>query len=232
MKTLLLIISILLFGISFSQTTFIVKTKDGQPAYGAVVSKSGSIIGKTNEQGKFTVANILKGEVLEFRLEFYDIKYTAPSDNPKKNQKILLDTRYNTVQTELTDNPYYKPTVKPTVDKKLLEEKTYSDVYTDVDEIAEFPGGKEAMKSFVNAKIKNPNGAIEGKCYLRFIVLENGSIVNTRITRGVPDCPECDQEAIRVVKMMPKWKAGKIADKKVKSYFDIVILFSKGPIKN
>lgn len=69
------------------------------------------------------------------------------------------------------------------------------------DEIAEFPGGNVKIKNYLAEHMQlfscSPEFPIEGKCYLRFTVLSNGKITDITILRGVPDCKECDQEAVR-----------------------------------
>ena len=102
-------------------------------------------------------------------------------------------------------------------------------IYDVVDEQAEFPGGTEALKKFIADNLKYPETAkengIQGKCYLQFIVSENGYVSNVKIRKGVADCPECDQEAIRVIKVMPKWKPGKINAKPVNSTYTLPMVF-------
>ncbi len=102
-------------------------------------------------------------------------------------------------------------------------------VYQFVDEPAEYPGGIEAMNAFIEANLKIPEVAIrdkiEGKCYLQFVVSAKGNISNVKVVRGVPDCDECDKEAIRMVKSMPKWKSGKIEGKPVNSTFNLPVSF-------
>ena len=102
-------------------------------------------------------------------------------------------------------------------------------VHTFVEENAEFPGGQPALKKFLADNIKYPQSAvelnIEGKCYLQFIVSAQGNISNVKVMRGVPDCDECDKEAVRVVKAMPKWKPGKNGGKAVNSTFNLPISF-------
>ena len=85
------------------------------------------------------------------------------------------------------------------------------------------------MKRYLAENIKYPQTAVEmgleGKCYLQFVVSENGYISNVRVKKGVTDCPECDQEAIRVVKSMPKWTPGKVNGKAVNSTFSLPVSF-------
>ena len=95
------------------------------------------------------------------------------------------------------------------------------------DEDAEYPGGFPAMMKFIQNKFRVPAIAIEagysGKCYLKFVVEKNGSINSIKVVRGIAGCPECDKEAIRVLKMMPEWKPGKVKGKAVSSYFNLPI---------
>jgi protein TonB len=60
---------------------------------------------------------------------------------------------------------------------------------------------------------------------LKFIVGSDGKIEEVNVIRGIPGCPECDKEASRVIRTMPKWKPGKIKGKAVRSYFNLPITF-------
>ena len=102
-------------------------------------------------------------------------------------------------------------------------------IYEIVDEPAEFPGGMDAMRDYLKKNMMVPGIAkengIQGKCYLRFVVNTDGSISDVRVLRGVTDCPECDKEATRVVKNMPRWKPGRMNGKDVKMYFILPLAF-------
>jgi TonB family protein len=102
-------------------------------------------------------------------------------------------------------------------------------VYSYADQHAEFPGGIEVLKAYVDTNLNIPEIAIQngiqGKCYLQFIVSAKGNISNVKVIRGIPNCPECDQEAIRVVKAMPIWVPGKINGKPVNSRFYLPVSF-------
>lgn len=144
---------------------------------------------------------------------------------PPPTQESMENTAASTVTNDIeTEN--FKP---PVVTKPPPVETKPEPVYMDVEESAEFPGGRAAMMKFLSDKMKYPETAvqagIEGKCYLRFIVGTDGAIQDVKVTRGVPDCPECDREAMRVVRSMPKWKPGKNGGKGVRSYFDLPVNF-------
>lgn len=95
---------------------------------------------------------------------------------------------------------------------------------------AEFPGGMLALTAFIQKNLEYPQSGIEigaqGKCYLRFVVGEDGSISSVQILRGVHGCSDCDKEAVRVLKSMPRWKPGKSKGRDIPSYFDLPINFS------
>lgn len=98
-----------------------------------------------------------------------------------------------------------------------------------VDEPAEFPGGMEKFKPYLRDQLNYPQIAIElgleGKCYTKFVVSKTGEISNVTVEKGVPDCKECDKEAVSVIKGMPRWKPGKIKGRAVDSYFNLPITF-------
>lgn len=112
---------------------------------------------------------------------------------------------------------------------KKLETPSDRSIYSFVDVPAQFPGGVEAMQKYLATSIVYPKEAIEmgleGRCYLTFVVTDKGEITNIRVRKGVTDCPECDQEAIRVVKAMPNWIPGVLNGKNVNSYFALPISY-------
>lgn len=74
----------------------------------------------------------------------------------------------------------------------------------------EFPGGIDELKKFLSANVRYPAAAqesgIQGIVYAAFIVRETGRLTNIRILRGIFGA--CDEEVIRVIKVMPKWNPG------------------------
>ena len=76
----------------------------------------------------------------------------------------------------------------------------------------EFVGGETAMKRFINSNLIYPVNSrykgLHGCSIVHFRVAEDGSISNVHVFYPMHECSECDQEAMRVVKLMPKWKPG------------------------
>ena len=82
----------------------------------------------------------------------------------------------------------------------------------------EYPGGDQAMMDFVAKNVQYPQEArdkeISGRVLVSFIVEKDGSIADVKVVKGIGG--GCDEEAVRVVKAMPKWKPGKDKGKPVR----------------
>lgn len=97
--------------------------------------------------------------------------------------------------------------------------KTSNDkVFEKVEVMPEFPGGEQAMMDFVAKNVVYPQEArdkeISGRVMVGFIVEKDGSISDVKVVKGIGG--GCDEEAVRVVKAMPKWKPGKEKGKPVR----------------
>jgi len=105
--------------------------------------------------------------------------------------------------------------------KKVISELPVLLLY--VDEMPKFMGGQNALKKFIDTNLQWP-GEFDGQgtVLLSFIITKDGSIRNIKIEKEL--CNECNNEAIRIIKLLPKWSPGKINHKKV----DVIIYL---PIK-
>lgn len=93
----------------------------------------------------------------------------------------------------------------------------------------EYPGGFEALSQFIVKNFKYPESAIkkgtQGTVFISFIVNTNGSLSDIKVKEGIGD--GCDEEALRVVGLMPDWKPGTMNDgKKVRVKFVLPIRFA------
>jgi len=66
---------------------------------------------------------------------------------------------------------------------------------------------------------------LQGKCSISFIISEKGVISSVKVTKGVPDCPECDKAFIKTIKSMPNWKPSRLNGRCVSSYCSTSITF-------
>lgn len=78
---------------------------------------------------------------------------------------------------------------------------------------AEFPGGEKAIKKYFKEYLRYPNCNEQGKVYVEFLILKDGSISQTRIIRGVNR--ELNKEAKRLVNNMPNWIPARLDGKPV-----------------
>ena len=90
-----------------------------------------------------------------------------------------------------------------------------------------FPGGDVARMKYLRDNMKYPQMAresgIQGKVFVTFVVEKDGKVTDVRVLRGIGG--GCDEEAIRVVKSMPKWNPGKQRGKPVRVQFNLPIIF-------
>jgi protein TonB len=156
------------------------------------------------------------------------IKYVAPKVTKEEVVEEEIPTIEEIKKTEVSTETVEGPTeVVFEEPVKEVAEVEDNQVYTFVEQNAEFPGGTEAMYKFINKNVKYPAQArrmgTEGKVFVGFVINKDGSIVDVGIVKGIS--AECDKEAMRVVQMMPPWKAGKQNGKAVRVKFILPINF-------
>jgi TonB family protein len=92
-----------------------------------------------------------------------------------------------------------------------------------------FPGGSQALVDFLRENTKYPEQALkdsmEGRVVVAFVIDTDGSITKPEVVRGVH--PLLDAEALRVVKLMPKWEPGSENGTPVKVRYNLPITFKK-----
>lgn len=98
----------------------------------------------------------------------------------------------------------------------------------DIPEIqAEFPGGNGELYKYLEEQVEYPKYAkkkgIQGEVFVQFIVYNDGTIKDIEVVKGIHKT--LNNEAIRVIQSMPKWKPGKQCEKAVNSSFTIPISF-------
>lgn len=101
-----------------------------------------------------------------------------------------------------------------------------------VEQMPQFPGGKEALDKYLKEELRYPSDAvqqgIQGSVMVRFIVNRDGSISDAVVSRGIlkDEAGVCSKEALRLVNAMPKWVPGKLGNKNVRVYYTLPITFS------
>ena len=107
------------------------------------------------------------------------------------------------------------------------EEPEEQQIFQVVEEMPEFPGGMAECLKFIGKNVKYPTIAqengVQGRVIIQFVVNQDGSIVDPVVMRSVD--PYLDKEALRVIKMMPKWKPGKQRGKAVRVKYTVPVTF-------
>jgi hypothetical protein len=224
MKNFIIVLILSLFVNTFhAQTTFLVTDNEGIPISKVDVILNNSNIGKTDKEGMIKVATIKKNDSIVFKSdqEYETYFYVASKNNPKELQEIELELELVAERI----NPDFIDVLPIPEQVNQEEEKIY-----EVPEVApSFPGGPEKMNLYISKMIQNP--ALEQKrtnqkCYVKMIVEKDGMLSNIQVVRGINNCPECDKEALRVVKSMPKWHPGMNNGRAVRSYSIFPVKFN------
>ncbi|SIT95050.1 outer membrane transport energization protein TonB [Pontibacter indicus] len=107
---------------------------------------------------------------------------------------------------------------------EVVEEKPY----TYVEQMPEFPGGEGEMMKYLGKNIRYPAAAqragVEGLVVLSFVVSRTGEISEIEVVKSLGS--GTDEEAVRVVKTMPKWSPGKQNGRSVPVRYTLPVRFA------
>ena len=146
-----------------------------------------------------------------------DASATSIYGEKGKDGVILIQTK----KAEAGNNPTTVNVIGYSKDQKK------ADVFVIVEEMPEFPGGQTALRSFIAATVQYPaiamENGIQGKVFVNFVVGKDGNVTDAKIARGVD--PSLDNEALRVVNSLPKWKPGKQKGEPVNVSYTVPINF-------
>lgn len=99
--------------------------------------------------------------------------------------------------------------------------------------IAEYKGGMNKLYAFIGKKVKYPfrcmDAGIEGVAIIEFVVNTDGTLDKVKAVSKLRNCPEMEEEAIRVILMTSgKWIPAKMGDKFVRSTYRLPVRFDMG----
>lgn len=110
------------------------------------------------------------------------------------------------------------------------EKEDPNQIFLVVEETALPIGGYPAFYDYIGKKLKYPaqarRMAVEGKVFVEFVIEKDGTITDVKAIKGIG--AGCDEEAVRVLKSAPKWKAGKQRGKPVRQRMVLPIAFKLG----
>lgn len=223
MKNLIVLLLVGLFANCLhAQTTFLVTDGEGIPIANVDVLNSKTSIGKTDKEGMIKVSSIKKNDTIIFRggNDYVTYTYVATKSNPKDLQEIELEVKTIEERLGLDFN-----VAVPEPEYSQDEEK----IYGNPEVPASFPGGPEKMKLYISKMIQRPAEVHDElhylKSYVQIVVEKDGMLSNIQIVKGAFNCPECDKEALRVVKSMPKFHPAMNNGRAVRSNFVFPVKF-------
>ena len=151
---------------------------------------------------------------------------------PKVTDKEVVEEEEMPTIEEIKQNETGTENVEGT--SEVIFEEPVEEVKEDVNKVflvveqpPEFEGGIEAMYKFIYKNVKYPASArrmnVEGSVYVGFVVDADGKISEASVIKGIS--ADCDKEALRVVKLMPKWRPGKQSGRAVRVKYVLPIKY-------
>ena len=204
-------------------------------------AKKDKITGKVSvrfvieKDGSITNAKVVRSDNSIFNEEALRVVNSMPKWKPGKQRGKEVRVYYTVPLIFSLDGTGYQKimdTAKGNTKSNGTQAKSNSDfddnqLFQIVEEMPEFPGGMAACLKFLMTNMKYPKEAkakkVEGKVSVKFVIEKDGSISTPEIIRG--GNPLLNDEALRVVNSMPKWKPGKQRGKVVRVGYTVPVIF-------
>lgn len=147
---------------------------------------------------------------------FYEVSFVSREKIRMMAEFRLTDNYGNSKRAEKTPIP--KTTVKNYMEAPKEDEQT---VYQVVEEMPEFPGGMPALMEFIRKNLRHDKAEKNERVIIQIVVDKKGNATNPVVLRSTN--PALDEEALRIVSLMPKWKPGRQAgnNRNVKFVFPV-----------
>jgi len=155
--------------------------------------------------------------LLIFSLSFGQTKKVKTTPKTTVIKEIPLEERINTIKSDPDGDATLSEETEPAYLKEKENENTiYNTAGIEVQ--PEFPGGREKLFSFFSKNFQFTDEMkemeLQGRIIASFVIERDGSVTNVKIIRSLGF--ETEREAIRVLKLMPKWLPGEQNGKKVR----------------
>ena len=178
-------------------------TVDAQPPYGFTIDAKGNMI-----------------------VNFYDMKEDIGVE------KIVFSKKGKSSNPVggWPANQSKEKTIAPQADLKPDKDGVWNIAET----MPEYPGGLDAMRTYIQENLTVPEKyqkmdvKAEYRVFIQFVVAEDGSVTNVEVLKPEPSKKDLNDEAVRVVKAMPKWKPGTVDGKPVKVRYTLPVTYRLG----
>lgn len=190
------------------------------------------------EQDSLTVGKVLVEPVerLSGEVEYQDTDGIATS-NPidqteatkKRTAKFKIPKKTEMVKPVVQEHEeVYEGEVRAETLPLIIYPKEEEDnVFGVVEQMPMFRGGTNALMDYLAANVQYPEEmeeiCVQGRVIVTFVVEKDGSITEAKIVKSIH--PVLDEEALRVVKAMPKWYPGKQNGVSVRVKYTLPITF-------
>ncbi len=158
----------------------------------------------------------IKSDHICLKNKFYYVYKEYQEKGQKKSGSFYVDTNMIKVTELISPNCEIEKFFKENMPYSVVEEMPY------------FPEGDEARIKFITENLvypaKSKYNNIQGTVYVTFIIEPDGTINDVKILRGIGG--GCDEECIRIIKLMPKWIPGKLNGKPVRVQYNLPIKFT------
>jgi len=132
--------------------------------------------------------------------------------------------------TRVTQIVKQEPAPKPTEGTPKTNQEASIYAPGSLDTPPQHTGGQKKLLRFLTRTLRYPASAaeqgVEGKVFVYFVVEANGVLSNFKVLRGIG--AGCDEEALRVVRLLPPWQAGILNGVEVRSSYVLPITFILG----
>lgn len=149
---------------------------------------------------------------------FYEVSLES-RENIRMMAEFRLTNNYEKAK-RAEKTPIPKTTVKNYVEAPKEDEQT---VYQVVEEMPEFPGGMPALMEFIRKNLRHDKAEKRERVIIQIVVDKKGNATNPVVLRSTN--PALDEEALRIVSLMPKWKPGRQAGKNRNVKFAFPVAF-------
>ena len=110
-------------------------------------------------------------------------------------------------------------------EQTTVKAENADNVFGMVEEQPSFPGGQAALMKYIeeNMRCPDPESDASGRVIVQFVIGKDGTVKDPKVVRGIT--PALDEEALRLVRNMPKWKPGKQMGKAVDVRYTLPVTF-------
>lgn len=161
------------------------------------------------EDGAISEAEVIRGVSPELDEEALRVINSMPVWSPGRQRGKAVNVKY-TVPVTFRISGGKKKTSSRLAQRQIKEVDKSGHVFTVVQHMPEFPGGQASLLKYLSTSIKYPAAAlkegIQGRVSCSFVVNSDGSLKDIEVIRGID--PLLDNEAVRVIREMPRWSPG------------------------